>query len=585
MGGGPLLAHNLALLRRHQPNIAARLSEAAPHPQADEPQADQALTQAFQLAQSESRDFLFLAGLPLGDAWLQAIRPFLRENRGVLILEPEAGRLTAWLGAVQAGWLLRSRRVFWAIGADALSQAESRLQECLGYMAARPLFWLHPQRQDLQPLMQSLQAFIQRERASMNARLKALPGRLQEANPWPPRIWSFEDLRGVAGYSSIQNTLMRMLHFELRRLGCETEYLVMRDGRYYPPYYRILRLALFEPTLVFLCNKSPSYDICLGAQFSRSLPIRKLTWFADDPYYAEHLLERNGTSEDEAFLVADWDWMHTLERHGARRIGFMPGGVTKTRRGRKRSTWRCEVMFVGQIRDQRAFFTQLSPGWRRYCEAVIAAKLRSPRMNVHAAMQQASMPAPLPADRLDELRQHILWEANTRFRLRVVQQLAPYDLRIYGNAAWQHLLPPELAKRAYRGLLPQGRLFEAYRNARIALNIHSLQSCTCLNVRDFDVPAAGGFLLSDWLPRADDVFRPGFVDDLPLDEHSSAEVFFYRSAAELRQLADYFLTHETERQACLERARQTVLAHHTYRHRARFLWQTLSDWMTEPDPA
>jgi spore maturation protein CgeB len=115
-----------------------------------------------------------------------------------------------------------------------------------------------------------------------------------------------------------------------------------------------------------------------------------------------------------------------------------------------------------------------------------------------------------------------------------------------------------------------------YRNAIITLNIHSLQTYTCLNVRDFDVPASGGFLLSDWLPRVDDFFVPGFSDDLDRLQEKEIEIFLYRNPTELRRVVSYFLENPEARHPIIERARQRVIEYHTYSNRAKTLAQLLT---------
>jgi len=321
-----------------------------------------------------------------------------------------------------------------------------------------------------------------------------------------------------------------------------------------------------------LCNESPAFEGVLGAEYSRSLPIPKVTWYADDPIHGEHLLQRHGVAPDESFLVADTYWRDPIVENGCTwEIPYLPGAATKKRRGKKRGSRNCEIVFVGQVRDQRHFFANLPPAWKTYCNQVINEKLRFPRMKIRDAMNKYPMPGTLPQDRLDVFRQKVLWEANTRFRVQVIRQMAKYDLHLYGNEDWLQFLSPELAKRCFKGVLRFQHLFEVYRNAKITLNVHSLQSYTCLNVRDFDVPAAGGFLISDWLPHADEVFVPGFVNDLPLLHDSDHEMFFYRSIAELEALVSYFLQHEDERSAVLERAREKVMAKHTYMQRAEWL--------------
>ena len=49
----------------------------------------------------------------------------------------------------------------------------------------------------------------------------------------------------------------------------------------------------------------------------------------------------------------------------------------------------------------------------------------------------------------------------------------------------------------------------------------------------------------------------------------------YRDPEEALDLVGYYLNHETERRALAEKARQRVLAEHTYRHRLASLIETM----------
>lgn len=578
------LQQNLACLRKIHPAVYGQFESLSRNDAPGEvfPGGDYSVD--IQKALEGGADFFYFIGIGDGALLVQNAERIAGENRGALVIEPSLENFLYALRRYDFRPCLRGGKFFWAIGEELETSIAEVLDRTLCSAATRPFFFITPtsgdsqERDRLGGVLQWLRAEIIRRKKLLMDRLQQLPSRLPVKSQRPKRIWTFDDFRGKAKFSTIQQVLIRNLLFGLRRLGYETEYTVLRDGQYYPPYYRILRMALFEPDLIFLCNLGPAYEMALGVELSRSLKIPKVTWFADDPVYAEHLLMRYKASPDETYLIADYEWGGPLRENGAKPPLFMPGAATRARRGRKRGSRLCDVVFVGQVRDRRAFFAALSPAWRDYAQRVVSEKLRYPRKDVREAMALFPMPSLLEADRLDELRQQILWEANTRFRVNAVMALADCDLRIYGNDAWLALLPPDMARRCFRGILRFQHLAEVYRNARIALNVHSLQSYTCLNVRDFDVPASGGFLLSDWLPRAEEVFNPGFIGDLPLNADSSQEVFFYRTIPEMKRLVEYFLQNEDRRLECVERARTRVLSDHTYAHRAEFLdelFQTL----------
>lgn len=580
-----ILQKNLFSLQKNHPSIYSSI-EAQIHTQTTsilEEQTNRIQSSSIQDKLEHEVDFIYWIGLSPTIDFKNAVNEITKENRGVFVIEPDSSQFIHSMITTDLTDYFENRRFFLAVGKSWKDQLINMWDQTHCYAAAQP--FIINTLQNHQDIEGWIKQQINSRKQQLNEQIKNLPDTLKHLPKEPIRIWCFEDLRGKKKYSTIQHALIRTLFHHWKNMGCEVEYLRFADGEYYPPYYRIIKLAAFKPNVIFLCNKSPAYEFALGAELSRSLPIPKIVWHADDPVYGEHLLERYKVTSDESHWVADYGWQQTLENYGAKNVQYLPGACTKSWKGKKRNRHKCEIVFVGQVRDQSEFFQSLSPGWRQYAEKVIAEKLRFPRKDVNEVLNQFTKPETIPFDLFDEMKQKILWEANTRFRLQIMKGLLDFDLRIYGNPAWLKWLPPDIAKRCFRGIVHYKRLFDVYRNAKITLNIHSLQTYTCMNVRDFDVPVSGGFLVSDWLPRAEEIFQPGFVSDLPINDTSESQVFFYRSVPELQKITRYFLEHEEQRLECIERARQHVVQHHTYKHRAEILYNHMVAVHKNHEPA
>lgn len=69
----------------------------------------------------------------------------------------------------------------------------------------------------------------------------------------------------------------------------------------------------------------------------------------------------------------------------------------------------------------------------------------------------------------------------------------------------------------------------------------------------------GGFLLTNYQEDFLEYFEPGI------------DYIFYSSKEELVRLADYYLTHEEEREKIARNGYQRVKEGHTYRHRVESL--------------
>ncbi|MFQ5893947.1 MAG: glycosyltransferase [Nitrospinota bacterium] len=156
-----------------------------------------------------------------------------------------------------------------------------------------------------------------------------------------------------------------------------------------------------------------------------------------------------------------------------------------------------------------------------------------------------------------------IWYAE---RQRLFEALSTFDLAIYGPR-WRHKRIPS------RALLPHVRgaglhgddVVRFYQAASINVNAHAWHGLAAsgMNMRCFDVPACGGFLLTDEVEELGEVFRPG------------REVEVYRDAEELAEKARYYLAHEAERRAIAARGRAVITAGHTYRHRMAALLEAV----------
>lgn len=155
-------------------------------------------------------------------------------------------------------------------------------------------------------------------------------------------------------------------------------------------------------------------------------------------------------------------------------------------------------------------------------------------------------------------------------RNRLVKELAfslsPDHLVVYGDVGWKQvlngtarILPPV----DYYQNLPR-----VYREAGGVVNITGLQMPNALNQRCYDVPACGGFLLTD----AREAIREQFEPDI--------EVVVYESREELLDKWAYFSRSAQERARLIERGRQRVLKEHTYRHRVRSMLQIARTWFS-----
>ncbi|WP_291357859.1 glycosyltransferase [Desulfovibrio sp.] len=156
--------------------------------------------------------------------------------------------------------------------------------------------------------------------------------------------------------------------------------------------------------------------------------------------------------------------------------------------------------------------------------------------------------------------------------------LAGRDFKIWGSD-WEG--EPLLARNIQRGgsRIGEEESVKIYNAAKVNLNLHSSVSAKELvshgdfvNPRTFELAAMGAFQLVDRRTLMDGLFGPD-------------ELATFESPEEFYQKIDYFLAHPEEREAIARRARERVLAEHTYERRMQTLLmameQELGPWRSE----
>ena len=126
----------------------------------------------------------------------------------------------------------------------------------------------------------------------------------------------------------------------------------------------------------------------------------------------------------------------------------------------------------------------------------------------------------------------------------------------YGIAA----APPFPTAEAY---------FNHFREAAINLNLVNGNAETGLNMRHFEITAAGGFMLCYHQPELEEHFEIGRECDV------------FRNEQELLKKIQYYLGHADERASIAQAGQQRTLTHHLFSHRLQTLLDTVETQIRE----
>jgi spore maturation protein CgeB len=298
------------------------------------------------------------------------------------------------------------------------------------------------------------------------------------------------------------------------------------------------------------------------------LKIPFASWYVDSPTYILYGGEKNYSPYCTVFC---WErsYLVPVEKMGFHSPAFLPlatdpevfspGGNPINGR------FASPLGFVGDSMEtaQRKWEKKLSKGARKEIASIPGKEMEIdrkkeileifPSLAGHAACKRSGL----------DIEAALIWKATQGYRVRLARSLMPLGLVIYGDPGWRRLIDR-------KGMLrPQVDYFrelpEVYRGTAVNINCTSFQMKTAVNQRVFDVPACGGFLLSDYQEDMDRFFEVG------------KEAVCFRSVEEAASLAAHYLGNEGERKKVAEAARRRVLAEHTYEKRMATLVATMRE--------
>jgi spore maturation protein CgeB len=364
---------------------------------------------------------------------------------------------------------------------------------------------------------------------------------------------------------SAKHYLMAELVAGCKALGLEHAYLFLGGISSAAELEEKLRTEVnrFAPDFLLTMNHLGLDREGLVSEFCRQRELPLLSWFVDRPdlFLPQY---RNLDNPCLAYAVWDQDAIKPLADagHGAAfhlplaadlsRIHFVPDALPLR-----------DVAFVGnsmQAATEKCWALSAQPDSLRGFWEDVAGKFaasderdlsefvgrETPEAN---ALRENCEPASRAA-----LDSFVYWRATQLHRVRCMQELLPLEPVVAGDDHWKPLLGD--ASWIHAGPLHYySDLPDFYRSTKVNFNTTSMQMKGALNQRVFDVPASGGFLLTDYraqLPAAFDVGR---------------EVVCYQAAEEIGDLVHHYLANPAERLKIARRARARIEKEHSYAHR------------------
>jgi spore maturation protein CgeB len=357
--------------------------------------------------------------------------------------------------------------------------------------------------------------------------------------------------------------------------GLQTRLLCFQDRLFTRLYRCAYDFFAFLPDLVLSLNHSSDY---IGS-FAKNIPIPRIVWYVDHPY---RTVDIPYNPYDKIIAVSD-AFQPEIQNRGGSYLGEIPAACfTELQKPPLSPTWKHDVSYVGSVVDSSTLLASCSPKTLQWIDNVIAFQLENPGLLMEDIVAQKK-----PAEDISrELREKLpgfftkaaymtgeqlinyflYTEANTRRRIQYLASLSSIgSLGIYGQQDWLALLPEHL-RSCYQGEISSTQvLMELYQTSKVNLSINSLQGFSFVNPRLFDVPAAGGYLLAEYVPGLETYFNR----ENELDWFYSDDDLVERIQAALRD--------DGERLAMIARVQRNLAENHTFRHRAQHILYLLQE--------
>ncbi len=364
--------------------------------------------------------------------------------------------------------------------------------------------------------------------------------------------------------------LSREIPLALRELGIS--FLNFRPNELGIPATEFLHrttesILRYRPDLVLTVNALGLDEAGQMAEFFRQTGIPLAVWFVDSPDLficgREHIYPEN-----RILFSCDPHGAEKASWLGGWEVHYLPLAADKSAMRYAKDSPRISVSFVGESWTRKIAACHRNhdlPAWALKAAPKIARSLADD-LPVNAAQfirenfprLYARVFSELGPRNRNGLLHLVYWRANKLYRKRCLEGIMGFEPLVAGDEYWQRMLDGE--QFSYHPPIAYGEeVFKLYRMTKINFACSSVQMSGAVTQRVFDVPAVGGFVLTDRRRQLEEVFEPG------------KEMACYSHPEEIPEQIRYYLSRERERMRIIKAARRRIGAGHTYAHRLRSL--------------
>ncbi|MEW6536594.1 MAG: glycosyltransferase [Candidatus Auribacterota bacterium] len=494
-------------------------------------------------AQLQQSDLLILCGIGLYNDF-SLIRSRMPGSVTALVIEPDMERFITALYCVDIAAMLEGWHVKFLINVPA--------EEIAAHMSQYH-FELH------NPVIMHHKKWYAEKKSYFDTAIQticSLPLAISEPSPetqrTSKRFLMMVGRKGV-GWPFIMQDTITALH----ELGHSVKLLHLEVGN--TCYQFRQAMNAFKPDFIIMLDAIG----LMPEEFNRH-GIPYISWYFDNPF---NWLKEEHASPNYIVFVWDKTYVQQLKDTGFTHVYYMPlaANTTVFYPREPQSRYACEISFVGSSlhsSEEPPFDSQAK---REFIKIISTWLIQAPWVSVWDIIENINKQLGISfklddPERKREFELFIQNFARSMYRNRIIQAMVPFEPHLYGDEGWLKIASPNL----YKGRIDNRTgLPVVYSSSQININITVPQLRNSFSHRAFEIPACGGFLLSDYRPEAENFFELG------------REIVCFKTIEDLTSKLTYYRSHPNECKKIAERGYKRVLRDHTYTARAKSIIDTL----------
>ncbi|MBI4697845.1 MAG: glycosyltransferase [Nitrospirae bacterium] len=330
----------------------------------------------------------------------------------------------------------------------------------------------------------------------------------------------------------------------------------------------------FRPDFLLTVNHIGFDEEGVLSSFLDSIEMPLASWYVDSPNIIVKAFGRNVSKYTSVFV---WDrrYLDEVRSLGFESVSYLPLAADEnifrpmTLKPDEMKKYGAEVGFAGNamVKSTDEYMIKLSDNLHLLI-GKLAKQLSMKRMTFEDALEGLNQEEQrvfnsLTLKERSDFETAVLRKATLNYRLSCIEELRGFETVIHGGRDWKELLPHGYTLRQRLNYYSELPVF--YNACRVNFNATSLQMLTAVNQRVFDVPACGGFLLTDHQAAVEELFEVG------------KEMVTYRDKEEITGLVRFYLDNPEAREKIAGKGRGRILMEHTYKHRLKNIIRTMRE--------